>query len=49
MDFKLNDEQKQIVALVDELGKKELRQLIRKMLYDREMYKWFRLNRIILD
>jgi hypothetical protein len=33
----------------DELGKKELRQLIRKMLYDREMYKWFRLNRIILD
>lgn len=33
----------------DELQKKELRELVIKMLSDRNMYEWFRLNRIILQ
>jgi hypothetical protein len=33
----------------DKLEKGELRQLILKMLSDRNMYEWFRLNKIILS
>lgn len=32
----------------DKLDKKQLRELVLKMLYDRNMYEWFRLNKIIL-
>ena len=33
----------------DRLSKLELRDLINRMLYDRDIYKWFRLNRNIFD
>lgn len=33
----------------DALQKEELRKLIMKMLSDREMYEWFRLNKIIFQ